>query len=371
MAQLSCLTSWIKELLIGFCLGTANIIPGVSGGTFLLIFKIYERVFTILGNINKSNILYLCKSLLKIVFSNDRFNELILLRAFLKDNDFIFLFKLLVGAIFAIVSLSSLMKYLIVYHFSSTYALFFGLILVSIIIPVRMFSIKKLSLVVFVILGAALTIYVAWAVNPYEKVEKKSALYQAKYIESQATEKKVDQQARKASFYSSYTLGEYLYAFLCGAVAVCAMVLPGISGSLVLILMGEYFEVVSAISGLAKLNLGDAIFLGCFSLGIIFGGLFFAKLIGAVLKQYYNATMAVLTGLMAGSLYALWPFKKSMVMVEQFIKIDGQINIAQNVRVYTNINELPKIDTQLYLSIGFFIIGCIIMSFFVKKESKS
>lgn len=370
MAQLFRLTSWIKEFLIGFCLGTANIIPGVSGGTFLLVFNIYERVFSILGNINKANILYLCKLLIKIVFSTDRPNELTRMGIFFKDNDFLFLIKLLIGAVVAIVAFSSLMKYLIVYQFSSTYALFFGLILVSIIIPVRMFSIKKLSLIFFVILGAALTIYVTWAVNPYEKVEKKSALYQAKYVESQATNKTVDPQVNKAAFNSNYTFDEYLYVFLCGAVAVSAMVLPGISGSLVLILMGEYFEVVSAISGLAVLNWGNIIFLGCFSLGIVLGGLFFAKLISAVLKLYYNATMAVLTGLMAGSLYALWPFKKSIVMAQQFVKIDGQINIVQNVRVYTNINELPKIDTQFYFSVVFFIIGCIIMSFFVKKESK-
>ena len=117
--------SLIKELLIGFCLGAANIIPGVSGGTFLLIFKIYERVFSILNNINRANILYILSSIIKIVFKQEKSSSINMFVEFLKKKDFIFLFKLIAGAIVAILSLSSLMKYLIVYQFSATYSLFF------------------------------------------------------------------------------------------------------------------------------------------------------------------------------------------------------------------------------------------------------
>lgn len=361
--------SLIKELIIGFCLGTANIIPGVSGGTFLLIFKIYERVFSILNNINKPNIFYFCGQIMTIMFKSNKAVSLKSLIEFLKKNDFIFLFKLIVGAVVAIISLSSLMKYLIVHQFSITYAMFFGLILISIIIPVKMLRDKKVYLIFFIILGAVSTIYVSYAVNPYDKVSIKSKHYEEQYLKTQ-NDKKEKKDVNIFSFTGKYAVNEYAYAATCGAVAVSAMVLPGISGSLVLILMGEYFEVVSAISGLKTLSLDNIAFLGCFAMGIILGGLLFARLLTLVLKKYYNATMAFLIGLMAGSLYALWPFKKSIVMAEQFIKTDGVIRMVRNVRVYTNMNEFPQIGTELYLSFLSFMIGCIIMFFFIKKELK-
>lgn len=359
--------SLIKELLIGFCLGTANIIPGVSGGTFLLVFKIYERIFAILDNINKTNILEFSRCIIRIVFNAQKAQSLKTFIDFLRKNDFIFLFKLIVSAVTAIICLSSLMKYLIVYHFSVTYALFFGLILVSIVIPVKMLTDKKFYLVFFIALGVVSTIYVTYAVNPYEKVKMKSESYEGQYLKLQ--EIKQDRSDIKVfSFIKKYTLDEYIYASVCGAIAVSAMVLPGISGSLVLILMGEYFEVISAISGLKTLNVDNIVFLGCFAIGIILGGLLFSKLINFILKRYYNATMAFLIGLMAGSLYTLWPFKKSIIMAQQYFKQDGVISIAQNVRIYTNINEIPQMGTQFYVSLVSFTIGCIIMYFFIWKE---
>jgi len=216
-------------------------------------------------------------------------------------------------------------------------------------------------------MGAVSTIYVTNAVNPYEKVKMKSKNYENRYLKDQKLQQE-NLSVKTFSFSGKYTSDEYIYTLICGAVAISAMVLPGISGSLVLILMGQYFEVVSAISGLKTLNLDNMAFLGCFTIGIILGGLLFAKLINAVLKKYYDGTMAFLIGLMAGSLYALWPFKKSIIMVQQYIKKDGVISIAENVRVYTNINELPHIGTQFYFCAASFIIGCIIMFFFIGKE---
>lgn len=357
----------IKDLFMGFCLGTANIIPGVSGGTFLLIFNIYERVFTLLNNFNKDNILYFLTCIINLVFKADKGSSLNALLVFFKKNDFFFLVKLLVGTAAAIICLSSLMKYLIVYHFSVTYALFFGLILISIIIPVKMVKEKKAILMLYVVLGAVCTIYVTYAVNPYDKIQKKSEIYEDQYLKTQDSERK-KQDITAFSFTGKYTVDEYAYAVVCGAVAVSAMILPGISGSLVLILMGEYFEVISAISGLKRLNLDNLVFLTCFGAGIIVGGLLFARLIQAVLKRYYDGTMAFLMGLMAGSLYALWPFKKSIVMAQQYIKQDGVISIVQNTRIYTNINELPQMGNHLLFPLISFILGCVIMTFFIQKE---
>ncbi|MBU2429427.1 MAG: DUF368 domain-containing protein, partial [Proteobacteria bacterium] len=205
----------------------------------------------------------------------------------------------------------------------------------------------------------------------HEKIAKKSALHQAQYSQSMDTGNKIIVHADPGNPGGNYMFGDYVYAAVCGAVAVSAMVLPGISGSLVLILMGEYFEVVSAISGLMILKLESIAYLGVFSIGLIFGGLVFARGLSAVLKNFYNAVMAFLTGLMAGSLYALWPFKQSIVMARQYVRVNGHINVIENVRVYTNINELPAIDSHLILPGAFFILGCIVMSFFIKKELSS
>ncbi|MEN8211784.1 MAG: DUF368 domain-containing protein [Thermodesulfobacteriota bacterium] len=360
--------SLIKELLIGFCLGAANIIPGVSGGTFLLIFKIYERVFSILNNINRANILYILSSVIKIIFKPDKSDSINTFFEFLKKKDFIFLLKLITGAIIAILCLSSLMKYLIVHQFCATYSLFFGLILISIIIPVKMLENRKIYLMLFAACGALATIYVSYAVNPYDKIKKKSEHYESQYLKADYDITNEKHEIKIFSFTGKYTFNEYIYALICGAVAISAMVLPGISGSLVLILMGEYFAVVSAISGLKTLNLDNMVFLGCFAIGLIFGGLIFARFVNFVLKRFYNPTMAFLAGLMAGSLYALWPFKNSIIMAQQYIKQDGVISIIENVRIYTNINELPVMGAQLYISSLFFITGCIIMLFFIKKE---
>lgn len=359
--------SLIKEFFIGFCLGTANIIPGVSGGTFLLVFKIYERVFVILNNINKTNIFYFFSCLIKIIVNPNKADLLKDLIDFLRKNDFVFLFKLIAAAVAAIFCLSSLMKYLLVYHFAVTYSLFFGLILVSIIIPVKMVTSKKFYLILFFLLGAGFTIYVTCAVNPYEKVKTKSESYQGQYLKN-AEFQQEKQDIKSFGFKGKYTANEYIYAFICGSISISAMVLPGVSGSLVLILMGEYFEIVSAISGLKSLDIDNFMFLTSFALGIIFGGLLFARFVNLVLKRYYNATMSFLTGLMAGSLYALWPFKKSIVMAQQYIRKDGVISIAHNVRVYTNINEIPQIGPQLYMSLISFMLGCIIMFFFIGKQ---
>ena len=363
--------SLIKELLIGFCLGAANIIPGVSGGTFLLIFKIYERVFSILNNINKANILYILSSIIKIIFKPDKSGSLNIFFEFLNEKDFIFLLKLITGAIIAILCLSSLMKYLIIHQFCATYSLFFGLILISIIIPVTMLENKKIYLILFAVLGSLATIYVSYSVNPYDKIKKKSEHYEAQYLKSDHNTIKEKQEVKNFSFTGKYTFNEYIYALTCGAIAISAMVLPGISGSLVLILMGEYFAVVSAISGLKTLNLDNMVFLGCFAIGLVFGGLFFARFVNFILKRFYNATMAFLAGLMAGSLYALWPFKNSIIMEQQYVKQDGVITVVENARIYTNINELPVMGEQLYISGLFFISGCIIMLFFIKKEFKA
>jgi len=381
--------SLAKELFMGFCLGTANIIPGVSGGTFLLVFKIYERVFAILNRINRALVLRFAAIVFCVVKNLGR-NGCQDLASFLKETDAVFLLKLMLGAVTAIVALSSLMKYLLVHQFVYTYSLFFGLILVSIVIPVRMLNSLKGPVVFMVLLGMSLTVFVSWSVNPYDKVKIKSDHLERQFqhlsgentapvfgqdshgnpLENQLKKKEgKTQEAGLSSFFGKYTIEEYVYAGICGAVSISAMVLPGISGSLVLILMGAYFDVISAISALKSGHLDTLAFLCCFGLGIVVGGLLFARLINFVLKRYYNLTMAFLVGLMAGSLHALWPFKKVMIMARQYVKQEGAICVVENFQVYTNLNILPSNGHQLLVSLLFFFVGCAVMVAFVRAES--
>ena len=152
----------MKELFMGFCLGVANIIPGVSGGTFLLVFGIYERVFAIVNQINVrflGRLAGMSLSVFRHLGGKGTVQKFIVT---LRATGLLFLMKLALGAGVAIVGLSSLMKFLLLNHFSVTYALFFGLILVSVVIPIKMMRRFSWGHFVFLLLGVVLTVMVAW-----------------------------------------------------------------------------------------------------------------------------------------------------------------------------------------------------------------
>ncbi|MBD3422540.1 MAG: DUF368 domain-containing protein [Chitinivibrionales bacterium] len=360
----------VKDVVVGFFIGLANIIPGVSGGTFLLIFGIYERVIAAVNNFKPAKIKSGLGQLLKAMTAHEKKPHWHAFVTFLSDVDALFLGRLLVGAAIAIVGLSSLMKWLLLNQFTNTYALFFGLILVSIVIPFKMLTEKKMRDFLFFLIGAALTVYVTVSVNPYDKAKAKSDHYQARY-EAQQNEGAGDSgTAQKFSYIGKYTGKEFIYGGGAGALAVSAMVLPGISGSLVLILLGQYFEVISAISGMKTLYLDYFLFLGIFGVGMAAGLVLFAKLVNFVFKKFFNQTMAFLIGLMAGSLYTLWPFKQSILM-NQYAKSHGTIILNKGVGVYTNVNQLPESMGQFSTAFICFVIGAGIMAFFARKEAPS
>jgi putative membrane protein len=367
----SATSATIKELFMGFCLGVANIIPGVSGGTFLLVFGIYERVFSILNQINKSFVLK-CLELVSACFRCPVLG-IKHVYAFSRESGFLFLFKLAAGAVVAILALSSLMKYLLLHHFCLTYSFFFGLILVSVIIPVKMLKRFDTWAMLCLVAGIGITVWVSAMVNPYDKIKMKSDhLARTSLIQSASAEGRDDSVPGSGKIVLTiqrYSSGDYLYIAFCGALAISATVLPGVSGSLVLILMGTYFEVISAISELKCFHLETFIFLGIFGLGVIFGGLLFARLVSFVFFRHYNATMAFLCGLMTGSLYALWPFKKTVFMAQQYVKQAGEVVCLENVTVQTNINILPTKDDPVIAAFVFFVLGGIIMMLFVRKEA--
>ncbi len=360
----------LKDLLMGACLGTANIIPGVSGGTFLLIFNIYERVFSIINCISRPLAVQAAGLAGRWMRHPVQKEAIRAVTSFCRENDFFFLFRLIIGAVLAILGLSTVMKYLLTHWFSLTYAFFFGLILVSVLIPVRLLTHFRWHLIGFACLGAAMTVMVYVQVNPYDRMKHKSDFYRSVY-ETRVTDSEKSPDRDPALFALPAAGTEYLYAALCGAVSISAMVLPGISGSLVLILMGAYYDVLSAISALPFFRLDAFVYLGCFSLGILGGGLLFARLISFVLKAYYDATMAFLLGLMLGSLWALWPFKQVAVLESQYVRENSVVVVLENVAVHTNVNVLPAVDAQLGWAVVLFLAGCGIMYGFVRVQTKN
>jgi len=343
----------VKQLLQGFVIGAANIIPGVSGGTFLLIFGIYERTMSAVNALSGSARSRVISCFFAWVCSPANKTRFHALHTELHKGDFYFLVRLAIGSIIAIVSLARLLKYLLAYHQSATYGFFFGLILASVLVPLRRMHHKKLSYLFPFFIGVILTVAVSIQVDPVKKIEAKSQLYHQQHqMQLQST---------------AYTAYEYGMGAVAGAIAVSAMVLPGISGSLVLIVLGQYDVVLGAISGLKSLEPAHLIYLAIFALGMLAGAIAFVRLVTFVFKRAHDATMSLLIGLMLGSLWTLWPFKK-VAVIGAWVKHDNAIIYNDALHVFTNTNILPS-DLLATIPVAItFLVGGAIMLLSLKYE---
>lgn len=244
-------------------MGSADIVPGVSGGTIALIVGIYERLVTAISRFDAQ--------LVKLIVGRQW-------KEAAERVDLRFLVTLGAGILTGVAALATLMHYLLEHQRSPTLAVFFGLILASALLVGRMVKPKDsgqaLLCVVAGILGAA---FAFWLVG-LEAIQ------------------------------ASENLG---YFFLCGMVAICAMILPGISGAFILLILGAYESVTKIIKDLTHLEFTTAglMQLGVFAAGCAIGLIGFAKLLRWLLEHYHNLTMAVLCGFMIGSLKRIWPFQ--------------------------------------------------------------
>jgi len=337
----------LKELASGFLIGIANIIPGVSGGTFLLILGMYQRVMSAISGLNAAAIKAVLGHGAGILFSSNRKENLKALGRLITEKDLFFLMRLGIGATAAIVILSDVMMYLLTKQFAGTYAFFFGLIIVSTIMSLRLIERFTFGRITMLILGIVATVAVTIAVNPADKIRTKSDHYREMFEKEQSyNNQETSADATKSLYAGVYTPAEYASGTMAGALGVSAMVLPGISGSLVLILVGQYYKVINAISSLRTFKIDYFIFLTLFAIGMFIGVLLFARLVTFVFKRFYNGTIAFLTGLMAGSLYTLWPFKSTIIM-DQYVKSAEGISMLKDVMVRTNANILPKSAFEL------------------------
>jgi putative membrane protein len=216
-----------------------------------------------------------------------------------------FLATLGIGAIVAVVAVAELLTYLLEEQHDPTYGFFFGLVLASVVVPYRMIRRKSIGASLAALVAMVLVVGMTLGMSGEERLQsarKKAAMKAAaaEVVSGDDVPQEVAQAARRGVPRTPRTM---ILFFLAGAIAISAMILPGISGSFMLLLMGVYFDVLACVTG------RQLVLLGIFAVGCMIGLLVFTRLLKFLLEHYHDLTMAFLLGLVLGSLYAIWPFK--------------------------------------------------------------
>jgi putative membrane protein len=309
----------------GALIGIANIIPGVSGGTFALILGVYERLLAALHNLNPTHV----KALLFSLPGLHKSPSAMTFPAIVRKMDLLFLICLAAGAGISILGLSYPIDYLLTEYPDLTLSFFLGLLIPSIAIPWKMMKEQRTTAqLTLMIPGIALTIGVSLA------------------------------------FGKTAGLGDSLpWSFLTGAIAVSAMILPGISGSFVLLVMGQYQNILRKLQSIQEtIDPGAWLWLAVFALGCIAGLLVFARFLKLLLKHRRNATLAFLIGLILGSFWILWPFKHydydlDLTHIDEAFQ--QRVAEKKDIRVATAPNALPESSTAILWNGLYFVLGLI------------
>ena len=338
---------YLTLVLKGCCIGVANIVPGVSGGTMAVMLGIYERLIRALHHIGFSTV----KKLLAILTLKKR--AIFAAYAELHRIDFGFLIALTFGALLAVVASARLIIYLLNEQHDPTYGFFCGLVLTSVIIPFKMLKRFTIKESVSLLLAAALTVGLTLGMSGEKRLEserRKHELQESHLSGNTITGADVSVGTPgEISKGPNHTLGKLVYLSLCSAIAVSAMILPGISGSFVFLLLGVYFDI------LASVNNRDWIVIGFVALGGGLGLLAFTRLLNYVLEHHHDLTVSFLIGLMVASLYGLWPFRIYEMVEEE------RIDIA---------HILPQANMNLVITVLAALIGCGVVLLFYRLESQ-
>ena len=248
------MTDIIKNLIValkGFAMGAANVIPGVSGGTIALLTGIFNELIEALNSL-------MSISTWKLLLKGD-FKE------FWRTINGTFLLWLAIGVLLSVFSLAKLMEYVLAHHPVQTWAFFFGLIIVSAIFMLSDIKGWKGSDLCWLIGGVALGAFIC-LLSPTE------------------------------------TTSDLWFIALCGAIAICTMILPGISGSFILVLLGKYEFIMKAVS---DLNIPVLL---VFAIGCVIGIVAFSKFLHWLIGKYEKQTLLVLIGFTIGALVKVWPW---------------------------------------------------------------
>ncbi|MFG0267329.1 MAG: DUF368 domain-containing protein [Rhodopirellula sp. JB055] len=244
----------------GFCMGAADTVPGVSGGTVALILGHYDRLIAAISHVDTTSLGML---------RTGQWTGLA------RRMDLRFLIALGIGIVVGIGALAGLMHWLLQHRVNETMAVFFGLVLASVWVVRR--NVTKWTFPRFVLLVVGVLVALGISRIPA-------------------------------------TTGDasHVFLFLSASIAICAMILPGISGAFILLLLGVYEPVIGMIKGVVKGQIDMDILgrLAVFAAGCLFGLLAFSRLLNYLLEHFRDATMAVLIGLMIGSVGRLWPLQR-------------------------------------------------------------
>ena len=285
-------------VLKGMGMGAADVVPGVSGGTIAFIVGIYDELIESIKSINLNS--------LKLFFTG-RFRD------FFKSINAGFLLSVILGIGISVFSLAKIITWLLIEHPILVWSFFFGLVLASTWFVSR--DIKKWNwkTIISFIIGVGVAYYITIA-TPAE------------------------------------TPSNLLFVFLCGAIAICAMILPGISGSFILVLLGKYFFIMDAVKSL------NLLVIAVFGAGACLGITSFSRILSFALKNFRDVTLSLLTGFMLGSLNKVWPWKE--IITEGG---DGLMKFERNIFPNEYIIE----------ALGLMILGFLMVYLLEKLSSES
>ena len=287
-------------ILKGVAMGAANVIPGVSGGTVAFITGIYERLIGEIKAFDLSALSLLLKGKWRLFF------DII---------DIKFLSALSLGIVFSVFTLAKVIQWLFGLYKLETFGFFFGLIVASVIVVAKQIQKTNFAVVFTFVLGVSIAVSMAFI--------------------SPATPNP-----------------NILFLFFCGVIAACSMILPGLSGSYVLLLLGNYFLILEAIS---SLNFFILLPLG---LGVVVGLIGFSKFLAHLFAHWKNLTIASLSGFVTGSLLVIWPWKKERIQY-----------FNEKEKVVGYFWDLPNIDKHFFMVLLFMMVGFFVVYLIEKKYS--
>ena len=282
-------------------MGAADVVPGVSGGTIAFIVGIYEELINSIKSINTEN--------LRLLFRGQ-------FRSFWEGINANFLLSIVLGIGISIFSLAKIITYLLVNQPILVWAFFFGLVLASTWFVAKEIKQWQVKTAVSFVIGAVLAYYITVA-TPAE------------------------------------TPTHPLFIFLCGAIAICAMILPGISGSFILVLLGKYFYIMEAVKSFRITVMLT------FMAGAVIGITTFSRVLSFALRRFHDATIALLSGFMLGSLNKVWPWKET---IETYTDSHGVVKplVEQNIAP----------NTQVIEAVGLMILGFTLVYALEKLSSR-
>jgi putative membrane protein len=297
-------------LLKGMAMGAADVVPGVSGGTIAFISGIYEELLETISSVNLGALKTLKKEGVKAAWKSINGN---------------FIVTLFLGIGISIASLAKLISYLLEAHPILIWSFFFGLVLASIVYVGKQVKNWNAGCLVSLIIGTGLAFWIT-VLPPMANSN------------------------------------ELWFIFISGMIAICAMILPGISGSFILLLMGSYQTVLGAVKD------KDLLTIGVFMAGAVVGLLSFSRVLKWMFAKYHDLTIAVLTGFLIGSLNKLWPWKIDKELL--YTHSDGKKDFLQE-------NVFPPDmvgEAQVMYAVAFCILGAGLilgMELVSKKMKKS